>query len=128
MTSPRSDGKRACSAHRTDGVPCRGLAIRGGTVCNVHGGRAPQVKHAAEARILALVDPSLNRIEKTIADDDNPALALAAARDILDRAGLRPTDQQVAQVAQTMRVTIAFDHNDDDHANGTTTLSLPDAS
>ena len=41
----------------------------------------------------ALVDPSLNRIARTIADDQNPALALAAARDILDRAGDKATEK-----------------------------------
>jgi hypothetical protein len=91
--SSRSDGRRACSAHRSDGAPCRGLAIRGGSVCNVHGGAAPQVKLAAELRIRALVDPSLDRIQRAIADDANPQLALAAARDILDRAGYRATEK-----------------------------------
>lgn len=89
----RLDGKRACSAHRTNGDPCRGLAISGGTVCYVHGGAAPQTRLAAEDRIRALVDPALYRIEKTIGDDHNPQLALAAARDILDRAGYKATEK-----------------------------------
>ena len=84
---------RYCTAHRSDGEPCRGQAIRGGSVCVVHGARAPQVKAKAEDRIRALVDPSLNRIARTIADDQNPALALAAARDILDRAGYKATEK-----------------------------------
>lgn len=92
----------------------------------MHGGRAPQVKLAAEERIRALVQPSLDRIERTIGDDANPQLALTAARDILDRAGYRATDAQADLSAQSMRVTIAFDHAE--HANGTNTLSLPDAS
>jgi hypothetical protein len=103
--SRRADGRRACSAHRTDGELCRGLAIRGGAVCNVHGGRAPQVKLAAEERIRSLVDPSLDRIQKTIADDDNPQLALAAARDILDRAGYKATEK----IQQDGRVTLEIE-------------------
>ena len=82
-----------CAAHRSNGDPCRLHAIHGSHVCVVHGGRAPQVKLAAEERIRALVAPSLDRIEKTIADDDNPQLALAAARDILDRAGYKATEK-----------------------------------
>ena len=82
-----------CSAHRTNGDPCRAFAIHGGRVCVVHGGRAPQVKLSAEQRIRDLVDPSLDRIQKAIADDDNPQLALAAARDILDRAGYKATEK-----------------------------------
>jgi hypothetical protein len=91
--SRRADGRRTCTAHRTDGEPCLGLAIRGAVVCTVHGGSAPQVKRSAEQRIRDLVDPSLNRIQKTIADDANPQLALAAARDILDRAGYKATEK-----------------------------------
>ena len=82
-----------CAAHRTNGEPCSAYARHGARVCVVHGGRAPQVKAKAEDRIRDLVDPSLNRIARTIADDQNPALALAAARDILDRAGYKATEK-----------------------------------
>jgi len=82
-----------CAAHRTNGDPCRLHAVTGARVCQVHGGRAPQVKAKAEDRIRDLVDPSLNRIARTIGDDANPALALAAARDILDRAGYKATEK-----------------------------------
>jgi len=40
-----------CTAHRTDGAPCRAWAIRGGRVCAAHGGRAPQVREAARRRL-----------------------------------------------------------------------------
>jgi hypothetical protein len=65
------------------------------------------VQRAAADRIRDLVDPSLNRIQKTIADDDNPALALAAARDILDRAGLKPTEKIQTTGDSTIRVEYA---------------------
>lgn len=39
-----------CSATRRDGRPCRAWAIRGGRVCRMHGGGAPQVRAAAERR------------------------------------------------------------------------------
>ena len=46
-----------CRAHRTNGEPCHGWAIVGGTVCRAHGGAARQVRYAAyvnetERRIL----------------------------------------------------------------------------
>jgi hypothetical protein len=94
-----------CTAHRTNGEPCRAWAIHGGRVCVVHGGKAPQVRLSAEQRIRDLVDPSLNRIQKAIADDDNPQLALAAARDILDRAGYKATEK----VQQDGRVTLEIE-------------------
>ena len=41
-----------CKAHRTDGQPCTAYAVNGATVCAIHGGRSPQVKAAAERRLL----------------------------------------------------------------------------
>jgi len=55
-------------------------------VCRMHGGAAPQVKRAAEERIRELVDPALNRLAKLI-DDLSAPVALAAVKDVLDRAG-----------------------------------------
>ena len=39
-----------CRARRSDGNPCAGYAIVGGTVCRAHGGGAPQVRAAADRR------------------------------------------------------------------------------
>lgn len=44
---------RRCRARRTDGQPCGCWAIRGGYVCRVHGGAAPQVRAKANARLEA---------------------------------------------------------------------------
>jgi hypothetical protein len=41
-----------CTAHRTDGEPCEGWAMAGTTVCSAHGGKAPQVQAAAQARLV----------------------------------------------------------------------------
>jgi hypothetical protein len=48
---------------RKNGEPCGAKAIRGGTVCRMHGGGAPQVKAAAAARLRAVVDPALGVLE-----------------------------------------------------------------
>lgn len=42
---------RKCSAHRSDGRPCRRWATRGATVCRSHGAGSPKVKRAAQQRI-----------------------------------------------------------------------------
>jgi hypothetical protein len=42
-----------CRARRTDGQPCGCWSIRGGYVCRVHGGSAPQVRAKADARLEA---------------------------------------------------------------------------
>jgi hypothetical protein len=40
-----------CTARRKNDEPCGSKAIRGGTVCRMHSGGAPQVKGAAAARL-----------------------------------------------------------------------------
>jgi hypothetical protein len=42
---------RRCRARRRDGKRCRAWAIRGGYVCRMHGGAAPQVRAKARARL-----------------------------------------------------------------------------
>jgi hypothetical protein len=51
--TPARPGWRPCSARRTSGDTCRAPAIKGGTVCIAHGGRAPQVRAAADRRVVA---------------------------------------------------------------------------
>lgn len=77
------------------GEPCKNWPIRGGTVCRSHGGSAPQVRNKANERIAELVNPALALIAELIetgrAEDLPASVGLAAARDILDRAGYSPT-------------------------------------
>lgn len=54
----------------------------------MHGGSAPQVRAKAEERIKALAEgPALARIAVLIDKGESDTVRLAAARDILDRAG-----------------------------------------
>jgi hypothetical protein len=41
-----------CTSPTTDGGVCHAWAIRGGNVCRIHGGAAPQVRAMAEFRLL----------------------------------------------------------------------------
>jgi hypothetical protein len=41
-----------CTGHNGAGQPCRNRPIRGGSVCSTHGGSAPQVRAAADQRLL----------------------------------------------------------------------------
>jgi hypothetical protein len=67
---------------------CRKVPLLGGTVCEKHGGAAPQVKAAAEARVLkALVPPAVNRLAELIQQRDSPAVAVRAINSVLDRTG-----------------------------------------
>lgn len=101
-------GPVKCRATNKQGERCNSWAIRGGTVCGQHGGRAPQVRRKAEERIRELVNPALARIAKLIGDDELPgaeseAVSLAAARDILDRAGYGATAKVSLEADVTVR-------------------------
>lgn len=84
--------RRQCTAHARSGSQCKRSPILGGTVCRMHGGAVPQVRAAAAARIAALVDPALARLARLIDLAETDSVKLAAVKDVLDRAGLRPPE------------------------------------
>lgn len=109
---------RCTATAKTTGKQCRRGAIHGGTVCKKHGGGAPQVKKAAAQRLRELQHPAISRIKKTIEaepviaiDEEGkpvmfngrpvviesvtPGVALAAARDVLDRTGLETAKRHI---------------------------------
>lgn len=78
-----------CKARRRNGEPCRNPPMLGSSVCRMHGGAAPQVKRRAQQRILEASDQAAYRLVQMMQDTKiPPAVQLAAARDLLDRAGL----------------------------------------
>jgi hypothetical protein len=81
--------------------PCRKRALVGGHVCEKHGGTAPQVKARAARRLLAVVEPTLDRLMKLRDQDDHLPTAMMATKEILNRAGgaaLGPVDPQGGKV------------------------------
>lgn len=82
-----------CKGHTVAGNPCKKRAILGGTVCQTHGGGAPQVKAAAQRRLEDLIDPS--RVLRELV-----AVAYFDLREIFDAKGnLRPASQWPDHVA-----------------------------
>lgn len=66
---------RLCKAHRaSDGEPCGAFAIRGGNVCAVHGGRAPQVRRKAQQRLEFAKDMMLVRAFRGIPEPQTPPM------------------------------------------------------
>lgn len=103
-TSERADLSKVipavrCTARRQDGQPCKAMAARGANVCRVHGGSAPQVRNAAKRRLEQAADVLVQRLLGFAIDGDVPdAVALAAIRDALDRAGLSAKTQVEVEV------------------------------
>lgn len=69
------------------GEPCKKWAIQGGTVCDTHGGRAPQVKQAAMERIRDAAADVAAELARLAVHAESESVRVAAGRDILDRAG-----------------------------------------
>lgn len=86
-----------CTANRSNGESCKAQAIRGGNVCRVHGGSAPQVREKAAERLAALVDPAIGVLAASMRQKKDKRLALTAATDVLNRNNL--TGKQQIEIA-----------------------------
>lgn len=79
---------KKCSANsKQSGERCGRWAIPGGTVCPMHGGKAPQVKAAADNRLAQLVDPAIKALEALVERAKPDMTKLKAVEAVLDRAG-----------------------------------------
>lgn len=84
----RTDDPVKCIAvsSRT-GNPCNNSPMRGGNVCRMHGGAAPQVRRRAAERIALASDKAAAQLFAFMTDVAiPPAVRLAATKDLLDRA------------------------------------------
>lgn len=86
-------GRCYASSSQT-GDPCRRWPIPGGGVCATHGGSTSDARKAAARRLLAMVDPVMDRLEKIVDDDSlEPRDHIRAGFGVLDRAGLGPSSK-----------------------------------
>jgi hypothetical protein len=81
---------RCTATSKRSHEPCKNPAIAGGRVCRFHGGGAPHVKAAAQARLQALQFPAIAKLGALLERDDAPHVQLAAAKDVLDRTMGKP--------------------------------------
>ncbi len=80
-----------CSARtKATGQPCRQLAIKGATVCKMHGGMAPQVQASARERLMALQPLAIQTIHSLLQREEFPTVQLGAAREVFDRTEGKP--------------------------------------
>lgn len=83
-----------CTARRKNGMRCHNHAIRGATVCRMHGGAAPQVLRAAQVRAVMASDRLMGALLTIALNEKIPVRdRLVAIRDGLDRAGLTARTQ-----------------------------------
>lgn len=89
--STYSRPERRCTAHSSrTGDQCKNVAIKGHNVCRYHGGAAPQIKQAARIRLENAADLMAKQLLGIALAGDTDSVKLAAIRDALDRAGLKP--------------------------------------
>jgi hypothetical protein len=93
--SPHTQSRR-CRAHSSrTGEPCKNLAMQGGTACRYHGGAAKHVKAAARARLENAAELMAKQLLGIALTAESEAVKLAAIKDSLDRAGLKPPAEVV---------------------------------
>src|SRR5205823_11427625 len=85
----RLNHPRRCTARRQrDGEPCGRFAIRGGTVCRIHGGASPQAQRKAKQRIDFAKAIMLERAVRGVAPDPRVSPAdKRLAKAVAKRAG-----------------------------------------
>jgi len=93
-TFDRGNPNRRCTARKKNGERCRKWAIRFGTVCTHHGGKAAQVREKAQRRLTESADRMAMKLLAIAESEKVPAyVALQAINSALDRAGVIPAQQ-----------------------------------
>lgn len=102
--------ERRCTAHSSrTGEQCKNAAIKGANVCRFHGGASKYVKAAARARLDNAADLMARNLLGIAIAGDSEAVRLAAIRDALDRAGLKPPSEVVVSQSETKPYEDIFD-------------------
>lgn len=114
-TGGRPIPTQRCYKIKSDGEPCKNRAIRGSgitgkPICFAHGGRLPNVKKHAEAIVdaarIQLTDstPDAVRVIMEIMKSSSTAsnVRLAAAKEVLDRAGVKSGADMTIEVTNNI--------------------------
>lgn len=85
-----------CTAIKRDGDRCKRWSLRGTNVCVKHGGQLPTVQEhaaavveAARLRIINMTDQAVDVLQDLMVNAAAEKIRLDAARDVLDRAGVK---------------------------------------
>jgi hypothetical protein len=112
---------RCTATAKASGEQCLRPAIPGGSVCRKHGGGAPQVKAAADRRILEasesikeLLPAAVRELKRLLeGDKTKQEVRLSALRDVFDRAGLVVVKKNEVKISEG-EYTFTIESNDDD--------------
>lgn len=116
--SKYSRPERRCRAHSSrTGEQCKNAAIKGGKVCRYHGGNAPHVIANARARLQNAADLMAQELLGIALTADAESVKLAAIRDALDRAGLRPPSELVLSQGEAKPYETVFDSIGGNHSD-----------
>lgn len=112
--NPQSPITRQCTAHTSRGTRCRRPAMHGTTVCQSHGGRAPQVRAKARQNVLeARINGELKRREITPVTDPVTAIQDVVGREF---AFLDLAQDRMAEILETWTVDNEFTGSEDTRA------------
>ena len=97
MSAPQ---KIRCTARSSrTGEPCKHWAMKGQTVCQTHGGKAPQNLAAAQRRLEAAVPNLITELLRIGESGKAERDRISAIRDALDRAGFGVKQEQTTPKA-----------------------------
>jgi len=68
--------------------------MRGGTVCKLHGGKAPQVKAKAAERLMALQPKAIQTLDNLMNREEFPTVQLGASTRVIEWTHGKPTETQ----------------------------------
>jgi hypothetical protein len=91
------------------GKPCGKYAMKGQRVCRTHGGgtkaamaRAQERVELADLKLRGLTSKAVEVLENLIDGADSESVVLSAAKDILDRGGLKAKDRVEVEASITV--------------------------
>lgn len=104
-TAADGSGAIRCTAwSKSTGHRCDRARTPGTTVCASHGSRAPQVRRAAQLRLVELIDPAIATLAREMTTAKNSSDRQRAANSLLDRAGMPRRTEVDHGAAQAMLV------------------------
>lgn len=89
---------RGCVGHKRNGDPCGQPAMKGGWVCKMHGGKAPQVMAAAEARLDTHYPTAIRVAGELLGREEFPTVQAQIVKFVIEHKDGRATERVDANI------------------------------